>query len=194
MGSRVEPSSPQQGTLIYVGTSTAEPERKFVRTKETGMDATRYGELSFWHESMPAAIEPRPALASDLDVAIVGAGYTGLWMAYYLKRLEPERRLVSRGAHGDRSALLRLRQLGKPATAIASQGIEWAPRPSPRLSSDHHPKTPDYAPRIEALEDQVVALSARQGAADGGTERQLRRHYGTMRPLPQRLEEWRGRA
>jgi glycine/D-amino acid oxidase-like deaminating enzyme len=33
----------------------------------------------------------RPALEHDLDVdvAIVGAGYTGLWTAYYLKRLAP---------------------------------------------------------------------------------------------------------
>jgi glycine/D-amino acid oxidase-like deaminating enzyme len=33
----------------------------------------------------------RPALEQDLDVdvAIIGAGYTGLWTAYYLKRLAP---------------------------------------------------------------------------------------------------------
>jgi glycine/D-amino acid oxidase-like deaminating enzyme len=33
----------------------------------------------------------RPALERDLDVdvAIIGAGYTGLWTAYYLKRLAP---------------------------------------------------------------------------------------------------------
>jgi hypothetical protein len=33
----------------------------------------------------------RPALAEDLDVdvAIIGAGYTGLWTAYYLKRQAP---------------------------------------------------------------------------------------------------------
>jgi glycine/D-amino acid oxidase-like deaminating enzyme len=33
----------------------------------------------------------RPALAQDLDVdvAIIGAGYTGLWTAYYLKQLAP---------------------------------------------------------------------------------------------------------
>jgi ribulose 1,5-bisphosphate synthetase/thiazole synthase len=33
----------------------------------------------------------RPALEQDLDVdvAIIGAGYTGLWTAYYLKRQAP---------------------------------------------------------------------------------------------------------
>ena len=36
--------------------------------------------------ALATAVTPRPALAGDLDVdvAIVGAGYTGLWTAYYL--------------------------------------------------------------------------------------------------------------
>ncbi|WP_353826607.1 NAD(P)/FAD-dependent oxidoreductase [Agromyces sp. SYSU T0242] len=39
---------------------------------------------------------PRPALAGDLDldVAIVGGGYTGLWAAYYLKREQPDLRIA----------------------------------------------------------------------------------------------------
>lgn len=39
---------------------------------------------------------PRSALpgSSEADVVIVGAGYTGLWTAYYLKRLEPDLRVV----------------------------------------------------------------------------------------------------
>jgi glycine/D-amino acid oxidase-like deaminating enzyme len=50
-----------------------------------------YRSLSFWHDSLPGSLEPRPALASDdaVDVAIVGAGYTGLWTAYYLTQLQP---------------------------------------------------------------------------------------------------------
>src|SRR6202007_3229707 len=41
---------------------------------------------------------PRPSLSSDLDcdVAIVGAGFTGLWTAYYLKRLDASPRGVVR--------------------------------------------------------------------------------------------------
>ena len=40
--------------------------------------------------------EPRPALRGDLDadVAIVGAGYTGLWTAYYLSEADPWLRIV----------------------------------------------------------------------------------------------------
>nr|WP_153746459.1 FAD-binding oxidoreductase [Microbacterium sp. SYP-A9085] len=42
---------------------------------------------------MPA---PRPALPGDLDVdvCVVGAGFTGLWTAYYLRRLDPSVRVV----------------------------------------------------------------------------------------------------
>ena len=50
-----------------------------------------YRNLSFWHDSVPGPLRPRPSLSADIetDVAIVGAGYTGLWTAYYLKRANP---------------------------------------------------------------------------------------------------------
>jgi glycine/D-amino acid oxidase-like deaminating enzyme len=50
-----------------------------------------YRALSFWHDSFPGPVVPRAALDRDIsaDVAIVGAGYTGLWTAYYLKRNRP---------------------------------------------------------------------------------------------------------
>ena len=53
------------------------------------------GGLSLWHETTPTDWTPRPALDGDVeaDVAIVGAGYTGLWTAYYLAR--PTRRCGS---------------------------------------------------------------------------------------------------
>jgi glycine/D-amino acid oxidase-like deaminating enzyme len=52
---------------------------------------------------------PRPALPGPLevDVAVVGAGYTGLWTAYYLRRADPglrvavlEREIAGFGASG----------------------------------------------------------------------------------------------
>jgi len=51
-----------------------------------------YGALSFWHETCGEALEPRPALSGDakVDVAIMGAGFTGLWTAIYLKRARPD--------------------------------------------------------------------------------------------------------
>ncbi|MGL6070489.1 NAD(P)/FAD-dependent oxidoreductase [Craterilacuibacter sp.] len=43
-----------------------------------------------WQEALPAAAPSSPtAIASECDVAIIGAGYTGLWTAYYLKRQNP---------------------------------------------------------------------------------------------------------
>ena len=46
------------------------------------------GAVSHWFSRVP---EPRPGLPGDreADVCIVGAGYTGLWTAYYLTHLDP---------------------------------------------------------------------------------------------------------
>lgn len=47
--------------------------------------------LSLWHETAGTDWSPRPAVPGDLeaDVAIVGAGFTGLWTAYYLAEAAP---------------------------------------------------------------------------------------------------------
>jgi glycine/D-amino acid oxidase-like deaminating enzyme len=52
--------------------------------------------LSFWWRSLPGPLLPREPLAGDreADVVIVGAGYTGLWTAYYLLLNEPTLRVV----------------------------------------------------------------------------------------------------
>jgi glycine/D-amino acid oxidase-like deaminating enzyme len=54
--------------------------------------AGTYRQLSFWHDTVPGSLDPEPGLTEDLqvDVAIVGAGLTGLWTAYYLNRADPE--------------------------------------------------------------------------------------------------------
>ena len=54
--------------------------------------ALRNGEVSFWHQYMGGLPEVRPALPGDrsVDVCIVGAGYTGLWTAWYLKQHAPD--------------------------------------------------------------------------------------------------------
>ncbi len=48
--------------------------------------------ISLWMDQLEEHSTPRPSLQSDLsvDVVIIGAGYTGLWTAYYLKRQQPE--------------------------------------------------------------------------------------------------------
>jgi len=60
----------------------------------TGSDA--YRDLSLWHEQYPGSWEPRAGLPGDLsvDVAVVGAGYTGLWTAYALAKTDPSLRIA----------------------------------------------------------------------------------------------------
>ena len=52
--------------------------------------------ISFWHDTVDDDLTPRAPLPgdTDADVVIVGAGYTGLWTAYYLRRLDPHLRVV----------------------------------------------------------------------------------------------------
>src|SRR5512139_2369992 len=55
--------------------------------------ATINGAVSHWYSELP---QPRPPLPGDrdADVCIVGAGYTGLWTAYYLAKADPKLRIV----------------------------------------------------------------------------------------------------
>ncbi len=48
------------------------------------LNGDEYRRLSFWHDSVPGSLEPAAALDGDTeaDVAIVGAGLTGMWTAY----------------------------------------------------------------------------------------------------------------
>jgi glycine/D-amino acid oxidase-like deaminating enzyme len=50
--------------------------------------------VSFWWDRLER--RPRPPLGGDTpaDVCVVGAGYTGLWTAYYLARAAPDLRVV----------------------------------------------------------------------------------------------------
>jgi glycine/D-amino acid oxidase-like deaminating enzyme len=56
----------------------------------------RYRSRSLWLDQVPEQLVPRPALSgqSEADVVIVGAGYTGLWTAYYLKKADPHLRIL----------------------------------------------------------------------------------------------------
>jgi glycine/D-amino acid oxidase-like deaminating enzyme len=58
--------------------------------------ADDYRNVSFWLDTVPGQLQPRPGLAgdADADVAIAGAGLTGLWTAYYLNRADPGLRIV----------------------------------------------------------------------------------------------------
>jgi glycine/D-amino acid oxidase-like deaminating enzyme len=69
----------------------------------------RYRQRSLWLDGVPSSLSPRPCLPGDgtCEVAVVGAGFTGLWTAYYLKTLAPqldvavlEREIAGFGASG----------------------------------------------------------------------------------------------
>ena len=49
-----------------------------------------------WWRAEAGAFDPMPALAGDVsaDVAIVGGGYTGMWAAWFAKRLDPGAEVV----------------------------------------------------------------------------------------------------
>ena len=57
---------------------------------------TSWRTISLRMDQLDEPLTPRPSLQADLraDVVIVGAGYTGLWTAYYLKRQAPQLRIV----------------------------------------------------------------------------------------------------
>ncbi|HTW13495.1 MAG TPA: FAD-dependent oxidoreductase, partial [Nocardioides sp.] len=58
--------------------------------------ASGYQRLSLWWEAIPVPLPPRPALTEDLDVdvCIVGAGFTGLWTAHSLAVADPTLRIA----------------------------------------------------------------------------------------------------
>ena len=69
----------------------------------------RYRSRSLWLDQHPGPLDPRSPLTGDtqVDIAIVGGGYTGLWTAYYLLRQDPtlrvlviEKEIVGFGASG----------------------------------------------------------------------------------------------
>ena len=76
----------------------------------TRADPAFYRSRSLWLDRLEGdPLTPRAALPGrlDVDVAIVGAGYTGLWTAYYLRRADPglrvavlEREVAGFGASG----------------------------------------------------------------------------------------------
>ncbi|WP_088288576.1 FAD-binding oxidoreductase [Kineosporia sp. A_224] len=61
----------------------------------TAPTSAGYRALSLWHDTLAASgdddLTPRPGLDgdADVDVCIVGGGYTGLWTAYYLLLADP---------------------------------------------------------------------------------------------------------
>jgi glycine/D-amino acid oxidase-like deaminating enzyme len=92
------------------------------------------GGVSYWLRDLFGAggmPEPRASLpgSRDADVCVVGAGYTGLWTAYHLKRARPELRVVvlerefaGFGASGRNGGWVLGALAGSPETYAARHG------------------------------------------------------------------------
>jgi glycine/D-amino acid oxidase-like deaminating enzyme len=65
------------------------------RALSTSTAVGGWSRLSLWHETADDDWTPRAALPGDtsVDVAVVGAGFTGLWTAYYLLADDPSLRV-----------------------------------------------------------------------------------------------------
>jgi glycine/D-amino acid oxidase-like deaminating enzyme len=118
----------------------------------------RTGELGYWWRSLDGPPQPRPPLPgpTEAEVAIVGAGYTGLWTAYYLKRARPsleivilERELAGFGASGRNGGWV-------------SGFFSGAPRVYERSSSRSRPPygNSDYAVLQRTMFDTVDQIAA----------------------------------
>ena len=149
------------------------------------MAVARYGDVSFWHDRLRASsLVPRAPLPGDqdVDVAIVGGGFTGLWTAYYLLAADPsirvavlERDIAGFGASG-RNGGWCLGELAVPVPRLArAVGREGAVA---------------MARTMHATVDEVGAVAAREDIdcdyAKGGSIT-----YAVNRPQFDRL---RGRA
>lgn len=94
------------------------------------------GNVSFWMDQL-GPVQRRSPLAGDTetDVVIVGAGFTGLWTAYYLLQADPglsvtlvEQEYAGFGASGRNGGWLSAEPPGKMDQYAASQGKEAALR------------------------------------------------------------------
>lgn len=114
------------------------------------------GEVSFWYRSIGIP-EPGEPLDGDLqaDVAIVGAGYTGLWTAYYLKKAEPHLRIV----------VLEKEFAGFGASGRNGGWLTGALAGSPERYAETH--GPDAAKRLQRAMFETIDEVIRVAAAEG---------------------------
>ena len=115
------------------------------------------GDVSWWWRQLGGVPAPRPALDGDLDVdvAIVGGGYTGLWTAYYLLQEQPglrvavlEQRFAGFGASGRNGGWLTNTVTGGRDRYAASHGRDAAIAQQRALNE---------------TVDEVIAVAAREG-------------------------------
>jgi len=128
---------------------------------------TAYHSLSLWFETCADDLTPSAPLEEDVtvDVAIVGAGFTGLWAAYYLAKARPElkiavleREIAGFGASG---------RNGGWASALFPSSLATLEKGSDRVAA-----LAQHA-AMRASVDEVIATAKTEGIdadiAKGGT-------------------------
>ncbi len=122
------------------------------------MSRTINGRVSHWYTEMP---QPRDPLPGDrqADVCIVGAGYTGLWTAYYLKQADPALRVT----------VLEARFAGFGASGRNGGWLSGlAPGHRALLAKKHgRPAVVQWQHALNRTVDEVIDVAAREGIEAG---------------------------
>ncbi|MBO0844149.1 MAG: FAD-dependent oxidoreductase [Nocardioides sp.] len=126
-----------------------------------------YRELSLWHATAPGDWTPRPPLPGDrdTDVAVVGAGFTGLWTALYLVRADPSLRVTVLEA--ETAGFGASGRNGGWCSALFPSSLESLAKRSSRSAALAQHEA------MRGTVDEVLAAAAEEGidahAAKGGT-------------------------
>ncbi|WP_431299337.1 NAD(P)/FAD-dependent oxidoreductase [Tabrizicola sp. BL-A-41-H6] len=116
----------------------------------------KIGDVSFWYADIGLPFRRAPLSGdTNADVAIIGAGYTGLWTAYYLKKANPaldvlviEKDFAGYGASGRNGGWL-------------TGGFAWTHRRYLETSSEHAVRS-----MVEAMNgtvDEVIRVAEAEG-------------------------------
>ncbi|GLS86503.1 FAD-dependent oxidoreductase [Cypionkella aquatica] len=121
------------------------------------MDVKKNGDVSFWFADMGGLPNYRAPLPGDIDVdvCIVGAGFTGLWTAYYLKQANPnlsiaivEKQFAGYGASGRNGGW-------------CSGGFSWSR--SKYLSTGSRAGVIDFERQLRGTVDEVIRVCEAEG-------------------------------
>ncbi|CAN5851279.1 FAD-dependent oxidoreductase [soil metagenome] len=122
------------------------------------MISTVNGHISHWFRELPTSRAPLPG-DRDADVCIVGAGYTGLWTAYYLKTLDPSLRIT----------VLEQRFAGFGASGRNGGWLSGLAPGHRTLLAEQYGRQPviDWQRSLLGAVDEVVDVAAREGIDAG---------------------------
>jgi glycine/D-amino acid oxidase-like deaminating enzyme len=139
------------------------------------------GGVSYWYTStaLPKYRAPLPG-DRDADLCIVGAGLTGLWAAYYLKRAQPDLRIVMLerefagfGASGRNGGWLSAELAGSRALYAKTHG---------------HQGVVDLLAAMRGAVDEVIAVADAEGI-DADIAKDGLLHVARNRAQVERLQE-----